>query len=91
VQASDPSQQIDASRAVLLGQETRQESPGAFIGGSKQSIDPAVLPGSSAVRVLLAGQAGTPMDDTRGILRCHTTLPLRTVRETGTVILSLEC
>lgn len=75
VQAGNPCEVGDSSVAVLLGEEADEEPSCAFIGSSDETVDPAVLSGKSALRMLLAGWAGAYMDDTVGMLLCHVTIP----------------
>jgi hypothetical protein len=75
VQAGDLGEVGDSSRAVLLGEEADEEPAGALVGGSDEAVDPAMLPGQSAMGMALAGCATTPVDDTLGMLLGHRTLP----------------
>jgi hypothetical protein len=77
----------DSSRAVLSGEEADKEPAGAFVGDSDEAVDPPVLLRAGAMRMLLAGGAGTNMDDTWGMLFCHVTLPPRAVYQRAKVIL----
>ena len=87
VQAGDPREVGDPSRAVLSGEEADEEPAGTFVGDSDEAVDPAVLLGAGAMRVLLAGGAGADMDDTPGTLLCHVTLPPRAGHQRAKVIL----
>jgi len=75
VQAGDLCEVGDPSGAVLLGEEADEEPPGAFVGGSDEAVDPAMLPGQSTIRMLLAGCASAHVDDTLARLLGHRTVP----------------
>lgn len=75
VQTSDPREVGDSAGTVLLGEEADEEPSGAFVGGSDETVNPAVLLGESATGMLLAGCAGAHMDDTPGMVLCHATVP----------------
>lgn len=87
VQAGDLCEVGNPSPAVLLGEEADEEPSGAFVGDSDEAIDPAMLPGQSTVRMLLAGRASTRMDDTRTGLLGHRTVPPSGGCERAVVIL----
>jgi len=75
VQARDLGEEGNAPATVLLGEEADEEASSAFVGGSDEAVDPAVLPSQSAVGVLLAGRASAHRDDTWGMLLRHGTVP----------------
>ena len=79
IQAGDLCEVGDSPRTVLLGEEADEEPSRAFVGGSNEAVDPAMLPGPSTVRMLLAGRASASMDDTRAMLLGHRTQPFEGV------------
>jgi hypothetical protein len=87
VQAGDLCEVGNASVALLLGEEADKEPSGAFVGCSDEAVNPAMLSGSRAVGMLLAGGAGAHMDDTLGLWLGHGGVPLGTVCERAIVIL----
>jgi hypothetical protein len=87
VQAGDPREVGDAAAAVLSGEEADEEPAGAFVGDRDEAVDPAVLSGGGAVRVLLAAGAGADMGGTPGMFLCHVTLPPRAIHQRAKVIL----
>jgi hypothetical protein len=87
VQASDPCEVSDPSRAVLSSEEADEEPAGAFVGDRDEAVDSPVLLRAGAMRMLLASGAGADMDDTWGLLLRHVTLPPRAVYQKDKVIL----
>ena len=75
VQARDLGQVGDPSPTILLGEEADQETSGAFVGGSDETIEATMLPGQSTLWMLLAGWAIAPMDDTTRMFLGHETVP----------------
>jgi len=75
VQPGDPCEQGDPAGAVLLGEEADQESAGALVRSGDETVNPPMLSGDSAIRMLLTVRAGTYMDDTPKMLLGHVTVP----------------
>jgi hypothetical protein len=87
VQAGDACEQGDAAAALLLSEKADQEPSGAFVSRSDEPVNPEMLLGDRATRMLLAGGAGAPMDDTLGMLFGHVNVPPGAVSERAKVIL----
>lgn len=87
VQASDPCEVGDPSRAVLSSEEADEEPAGAFVGDRDEAVDSPVFLRAGAMRMLLASGAGADMDDTWGLLLRHVTSPPRVVYQKDKVIL----
>jgi hypothetical protein len=57
---------------VLAGEKTDQEPARAFVRGSHEAVDPAMLPRLGTLRVLMATRAGAGVDRLGGF-PCHKT------------------
>ena len=87
VHASNPGEEGDTATAALLGEKADEQSAGAFVSGSDETVDPPMLLSEGTMRLLLADRAIAHRDNTLGRFLRHGTIPLGSILRTPIVIL----